>query len=82
MTARAPAVGDMRFQQVDAPYIVNGWANAGGLSTAVTGRGAFTYSSGVGTPLYAGSAGDCAVPITSAEPALGSHLNVRCDSRA
>ncbi|MGH8199014.1 MAG: hypothetical protein ACREVO_01390 [Steroidobacteraceae bacterium] len=62
VTARAPAVGDMRFQQVDAPYIVNGWDNAGGVATAVPGRGAFTYSPSVGTPFYAGSAGDCAVP--------------------
>ena len=62
VTARAPAAGDMRFQQVDAPYIVNGWDYAGGLSSAVPGRGAFTYSPSVGTPFYAGSAGDCAVP--------------------
>jgi hypothetical protein len=52
----------MRFQQVDAPYIVNGWANGGGLSTAIPGRHAATYSSGVGTPLFAGSDGDCSVP--------------------
>lgn len=62
VTARAPAAGDMRFQQVDAPSIVNGWGNVGGLSTAIPGRYAATYSPGVGTPLYAGSAGDCAVP--------------------
>lgn len=63
VTARAPAAGDWRFQQVDAPYVVNGWGNAGvGLGTAVPGRSAFTYSPGVATPLYVGSGGDCSVP--------------------
>jgi hypothetical protein len=62
VTARAPAAGDLRFQQVDAPYVVNGWGNAGGLSSAVPGRGAFSYSPSVGTPLFAGSGGDCTVP--------------------
>ena len=63
VTARAPTTGDWRFQQVDAPYVVNGWGNAGvGLATAVPGRGAFTYSPSVGTPFYVGSGGDCSVP--------------------
>ncbi|MGH8288039.1 MAG: hypothetical protein ACREV7_03305 [Steroidobacteraceae bacterium] len=63
VTARAPAAGDWRFQQVDAPYIVNGWGNAGvGLATAVPGRSAFTYSPSVGTPFYVGSEADCSVP--------------------
>lgn len=62
VTARAPAAGDMRFQQVDAPYIVNGWANGGGLSTAIPGRYAATYSPSVGTPFFAGSGGDCSAP--------------------
>lgn len=63
VTARAPAEGDMRFQQVDAPYIVSGWGSAGGgLSTDVPGRFASTYSSSVGTPYDAGSVGNCAVP--------------------
>jgi len=63
VTARAPAAGDRRFQQVDASYVVNGWGNAGvGLATAVPGRSAFTYSPGVGTPFYVGSGGDCSVP--------------------
>jgi hypothetical protein len=52
----------MRFQQVDAPYIVNGWANGGGLSTAIPGRYAATYSPSVGTPFFAGSGGDCSAP--------------------
>jgi hypothetical protein len=63
VTARAPAAGDLRFQQVDAPYVVNSWGNAGvGLSTDVPGRGAFYYSPGVGTSFFAGSGGDCDVP--------------------
>lgn len=63
VTARAPAAGDLRFQQVDAPYVVNGWGNEGvGLATAVPGRSAFYYSPSVGTPYYVGSGGDCAVP--------------------
>jgi hypothetical protein len=64
VTARAPAAGDLRFQQVDAPYVVNGWGNTTGvgLSTMVPGRSAFTYSPSVGTPFYADSGGDCAVP--------------------
>jgi hypothetical protein len=63
VTARAPAAGDWRFQQVDAPYLVNGWGNAGvGLATAVPGRSTFYYSPSVGTPFYVGSGGDCAVP--------------------
>jgi hypothetical protein len=63
VTARAPAAGDWRFQQVDAPYVVNGWGNAGvGLGTAVPGRSTFTYSPDVGTPFYVGSGGDCSLP--------------------
>lgn len=61
VTARAPLAGDLRFQQVDAPSTVNGWGNAGvGLSTNLPGRGAAYYSPGLGTPLYVGSAGNCA----------------------
>jgi hypothetical protein len=65
VTARAPAAGDLRFQQVDAAATVNGWGNAGvGLSTAIDGRGAAYYSPSLGTPLYVGSAGNCATPPT------------------
>lgn len=65
VTARAPAAGDLRFQQVDAASTVNGWGNAGvGLSTDIDGRGASYYSSSLGTPLYVGSAGNCATPPT------------------
>jgi len=65
VTARAPMAGDLRFQQVDAASTVNGWGNAGvGLSTNIDGRGAFFYSPSLGTPLYVGSAGNCATPPT------------------
>jgi hypothetical protein len=65
VTARAPMAGDLRFQQVDAPSTVNGWGNAGaGLSTNIAGRLAAYYSPSVGTPLYVGSAGNCATPPT------------------
>jgi hypothetical protein len=65
VTARAPMAGDLRFQQVDASSTVNGWGNAGvGLSTDLDGRAAFSYSPSIGTPLYVGSAGNCATPPT------------------
>jgi hypothetical protein len=68
VTARAPAAGDLRFQQVDAASTLNGYGNAGvGLQTDIPGRGAFYYSPALGSPLYAG-AGDCASPP---EPATG-----------
>lgn len=59
VTARAPAVGDLRFQQVDAASTVSGWGNAGpGLSTNLLGRMAEFYSPSLGTSFYSG-AGDC-----------------------
>lgn len=65
ITARAPMEGDLRFQQVDAASTVNGWGNAGvGLSTNIAGRLAAYYSPSIGTPLYVGSAGNCATPPT------------------
>ena len=62
VTARAPMAGDLRFEQVDAASTVNGWGSAAGLSTNIPGRGAFYYGPDVGTPLYVGSGGDCAIP--------------------
>jgi hypothetical protein len=60
VTARAPTAGDLRFQQVDAAWVVNGWGNAGvGQSTNLPGRSAAHYSAGIGTPFYVGSNGDC-----------------------
>jgi hypothetical protein len=65
VTARAPAAGDLRFQQVDAASTVNGWGNAGvGISTALPGRSAMYFSPSLGTPLYVGSGGTCDTPPT------------------
>jgi hypothetical protein len=62
VTARAPRAGDLRFQQVDAAWIVSGYGNAGvELSSGLSGRMAMTFSPSSGTPLYAG-AGDCTPP--------------------
>jgi hypothetical protein len=83
VTARAPMVGDLRFQQVDAITTVSGWGNAGvGLSTDLPARGAQYFSPSLGTPFYAGSGGNCgAAPATdgtgctwlfSATPLAGS----------
>ena len=59
VTARAPMVGDLRFQQVDAPATVNGWGNFVALSTDLPGRFAAYYSPSIGTPFYVGSGGNC-----------------------
>jgi hypothetical protein len=66
VTARAPGAGDLRFQQVDAPAIVNGWGNAGvALSTFLLGRSAQYFTPSIGTPFYVGSGGNCgATPVT------------------
>jgi hypothetical protein len=66
VTARAPMAGDLRFQQVDAASTVNGWGNVGGgLTTGIAGRMDAYYSPSLGTPLYVGSAGNCATPPTT-----------------
>jgi hypothetical protein len=66
VTARAPATGDLRFQQVDAPSTVNGWGNAGvGVSSILPGRFAQYFAPSIGTPFYVGSDGNCGVtPVT------------------
>ncbi|HWW21367.1 MAG TPA: hypothetical protein VNZ06_11215 [Steroidobacteraceae bacterium] len=64
VTARAPAPGDLRFQQVDAPGTVNGWSVVSAVNTNVDGRGAVFYSPAIGTPLYVG-AGDCVAPAAN-----------------
>lgn len=61
-TARAPMVGDLRFQQVDAPATVNGWGNFVGLGTDLPGHFAAYYSPSIGTPFYVGSGGNCVSP--------------------
>ena len=64
VTARAPAAGDLRFQQVDAAATVNGWNIVSVVNTHVNGPGAVLYSPAIGTPLYVGP-GDCAVPAVT-----------------
>jgi len=65
VTARAPMVGDLRFQQVDAPATVNGWGNYVGLATDLPARSAAYYSPSIGTPFYVGSNGNCvSIPRT------------------
>jgi hypothetical protein len=65
VTARAPAAGDLRFQQVDASTTVNGWGNAGaGISTDLPGRSAMSFSPSLGTPFYVGASADCGTPPT------------------
>jgi hypothetical protein len=61
VTARAPAPGDMRFQQVDAPATVNGWSIVSAVQANVNSVGGAYYSPALGTSLYVG-AGDCANP--------------------
>jgi len=58
VTARAPAAGDLRFQQVDAESTVNGYGvNAVTASLAIAG--AVTYAASVGTAFWVGAAVDC-----------------------
>lgn len=62
VTARAPLEGDLRFQQVDADSTLSGYGNAGvGLSSALAGRMATSFSPSVGTSFYVGP-GNCANP--------------------
>lgn len=63
ITARAPNPHDLRFQLVDAPATVNGYGNIVGLFSGVAGRGAFTFTPSIGTPLELG--GNCSVPPTT-----------------
>ena len=64
VTARAPREGDLRFQQVDASWTVNGYGKVVGESSDVPGRGAVAFSGSFGTPLFMG-AGDCSIPPTT-----------------
>jgi hypothetical protein len=52
VTARAPQEGDLRFQQVDAPSIVNGATGEEGTNFA--GWGGVSYGNATGTPLSIG----------------------------
>jgi hypothetical protein len=60
VTARAPAAGDLRFQQVDAASTVNGYGGGGsGISGMLTSHSAEDYTSSLGTPFWVGGAGNC-----------------------
>lgn len=73
ITARAPAAGDLRFQQIDAPSTVNGYGSSGGMGSTVMG-GLETYFGGAyGSPVYI-SALACAAPMAS-DPRLGCNWN-------
>jgi hypothetical protein len=62
VTARAPLEGDLRFRQVDADSTLDGYGNGGvGLSTALAGRMAMSFSPSVGTAFEVGP-GNCANP--------------------
>ncbi len=68
VTARAPAAGDLRFQQVDAASTVDGYGNAGAmLSTTLSGGAARDFASSLGTPFWAGGTGDCIAQSMSSE---------------
>lgn len=54
VTARAPKLWDLRFQQVDAPETVNGYG--GGVFTYLLGRLGLSFSNEAGTPLGLGAA--------------------------
>jgi hypothetical protein len=60
VTARAPAAGDLRFQQVDAASTLNGYGSGNsGNSTLLTGRSAEDFASSLGTPFWVGGTGNC-----------------------
>jgi hypothetical protein len=60
VTARAPLAGDLRFQQVDAPSTVNGYA--GTVFTNLLGRLGLAFSNATGSPLGIGP-GSCVVGL-------------------
>lgn len=53
VTGRAPKAGDLRFQQVDAPSTINGYAIASaGTASGVANQFGGYFASSIGTPLY------------------------------
>jgi hypothetical protein len=60
LPAPPPQAGDLRFQQVDAPSIINGYV-PGGLHTNVGDGSSWNFSNAVGTPL---TLGDVCGPAT------------------
>jgi hypothetical protein len=60
LTGRAPKAGDLRFQQVDAAFTLNGYNDGGTSETTLSGRYIYHYG-GTGTPLFLGP-GHCLNP--------------------
>jgi len=69
VTARAPAAGDLRFQQVDAASTVNGYGSGTQITALMlASRSAEGYASSLGTPLWVGGTGNCTTTIVQNEP--------------
>jgi hypothetical protein len=75
VTGRAPKAGDLRFQQVDAPSTINGYAIASaGAAAGVTNQLGIYFANSIGTPLYL-SPSVCSAP--SSAPTGGSTCNLQ-----
>jgi hypothetical protein len=61
LPASVPQLGDLRFQQVDAPSTINGYVLGGGLHSNIGAGSSWFLSNQVGTPL---SLGDACGPST------------------
>ncbi|WP_158794616.1 hypothetical protein [Granulicella sp. L60] len=70
ITARAPQVGDLRFQQVDARSTINGYNNGPPSvpSSSSQGFGVY-YPNSIGTPLYLAALNQCELNNTNAKAA-------------
>ena len=62
LTGRAPKAGDLRFQQVDAAFTLNGYDDGGTSETTLSGR--YIYHYGAGTPLFLGPGHCLNSPLT------------------
>jgi hypothetical protein len=71
VTGRAPELGDLRFQQVDAPDTING-NTGGGLFTAFTNELSWNFPHAYGTPMWLG-------PGVCISPSLLSTDSVPCE---
>jgi hypothetical protein len=69
VTARAPAIGDLRFQQVDAASTVNGYATGPvGIASAIPALSGASFTASIGSPLYMGPTVCASPPVV---PELG-----------
>jgi hypothetical protein len=64
LTGRAPKAGDLRFQQVDAAFTLNGYDDGGTSETSLSGRFIYHYG-GTGTPLFLGPGHCLNPPVTT-----------------